>query len=74
MNIVIGVRGSARELALELDLDREELARRLDSAIAEQSVLDLVDVKGQRFLVPARSIGYVQMTEQVERRVGFAIG
>ncbi|WP_115727757.1 DUF3107 domain-containing protein [Actinomyces culturomici] len=74
MNIIIGVRGSARELSLDLDLERDDLAARVEKAVADQSVLDLVDAKGQRYLVPARSIGYVQIGEQVERRVGFAIG
>lgn len=77
MNIIIGVRGAARELSIDVDLDRDELSGRVEAAIREGGiggVLDLVDSKNQRYLVPARAIAYVQMSEQAERRVGFAIG
>lgn len=76
MNITIGVRDSARELIMDVDMDRDELAARVGAANREAGVggvLDLVDSKGQRFLIPARAIGYVHMAEPVERRVGFAI-
>ncbi|MDY5601771.1 MAG: DUF3107 domain-containing protein [Schaalia hyovaginalis] len=46
---------------------------RVNTAVQSLSVLDLTDDKGQRYLVPARSIAYVQIGEQIERRVGFAI-
>ena len=87
MNIIIGVRGSARELAIDVDLDFDELSSRVEAAIRDGNVLDLVDSKKERYLVPANAIGYVerylvpanaigyvQMSEQAERRVGFAIG
>ena len=74
MNIIIGVRGSARELAIDVDLDFDELSSRVEAAIRDGSVLDFVDSKKERYLVPANAIGYVQMSEQAERRVGFAIG
>lgn len=76
VNITIGVRDSARELIMDVDMDRDELAGRVAAAIREGGVggvLDLVDSKGQRCLIPAGAIGYVRMAEQVERRVGFAI-
>lgn len=73
MNVVLGLRGSAREITLELDLDSDALSARVGEAVASQSVLDLTDSKGQRYLVPARAIAYVQIGAQTERRVGFAI-
>ncbi|MCI7512345.1 MAG: DUF3107 domain-containing protein [Schaalia hyovaginalis] len=73
MNITIGIRGSAREISIDLDIEREELVSRVNAAVQSLSVLDLTDDRGQRYLVPARSIAYVQIGEQIERRVGFAI-
>ena len=73
MNITIGIRSSARDISIDLDIEREELVSRVHSAVQSLSVLDLTDNKGQQYLIPARSIAYVQIGEQIERRVGFAL-
>ena len=43
----------------------------IDKAISAGSVLSLTDSKGREYLVPAAKIGYVEIGEQSERRVGF---
>lgn len=73
MNIVLGLRGSAREITLDLDLDAQALAARINEAVGAQSILDLTDSKGERYFIPARAIAYVQIASTTERRVGFAI-
>ena len=73
MNITIGIRSSARDISIDLDIERKELVSRVHSAVQSLSVLDLTDNKGQQYLIPARSIAYVQIGEQIERRVGFAL-
>ncbi|MCI7512297.1 MAG: DUF3107 domain-containing protein, partial [Schaalia hyovaginalis] len=33
MNITIGIRGSAREISIDLDIEREELVSRVNAAV-----------------------------------------
>ncbi|RRR25642.1 DUF3107 domain-containing protein [Schaalia georgiae] len=73
MNIVIGVRDSARELPLEIDIDEAALVRTIEQAIASGGVVSLTDAKGDRVLVPAAAIAYVQIARKSDRRVGFAV-
>ena len=73
MNIVIGVRDSARELPLEIDIDEAALVRTIEHVIASSGVVSLTDVKGDRVLVPAAAIAYVQIAHKSDRRVGFAV-
>jgi hypothetical protein len=40
----------------------------------ESGVLDLVDEKGRRVLVPVSKIAYVEIDESVARKVGFTAG
>lgn len=77
MEITIGVRDIQRELSLEVDGDADALAADVSAAIAKaadgdvNAVLDLTDTKGNRVLVPAAALAYVQIGAQETRRVGF---
>lgn len=73
MNIVIGVRDSARELHLDIDTGEAGLVARIEEAVSQSTLLDLTDSKGQRYLIPARSLAFVHISDQQERRVGFAV-
>ena len=74
MEILIGIRGNKNLLGLDLDMSENELMAKVNEALASaHGVLDLTDTKGQRTLVPAHAIGYVQIAAKTERRVGFAI-
>lgn len=73
MNITIGIRDCARDISIDLDMERDTFISHVNTAVQDLSVLDFTDSKGQQYLVPARSIAYIQIGEQVERRVGFAI-
>ena len=74
MEILIGIRGNKNLLGLDLDMSENELMAKVNEALAsDHGVLDITDTKGQRTLVPAHALGYVQIAAKTERRVGFAI-
>ena len=74
MEIFIGIRDNTRQLALDVDMTENELMTKVNEALAAPNgVLDLTDSKGQRTLVPAHALGYVQIAAKTERRVGFAL-
>ena len=74
MEIFIGIRDNTRQLALDVDMTENELMAKVNEAlISAHGVLDITDTKGQRTLVPAHALGYVQIANKTERRVGFAI-
>ena len=55
-------------------MTESELMTKVNEALAApHGVLDLTDSKGQRTLVPAHALAYVQIASKTERRVGFAI-
>ncbi len=72
MEVKIGVKGAARELSLESAQSSDEIAATVKAALAEDGgMLVLVDEKGRQVLVPVDKLAYVEIGEQVERRVGF---
>lgn len=74
MEIFIGIRGNTRLLGFDVDMSENELMAKLNEVLpSTQGVLDLTDTKGQRTLVPAHAIGFVQIPAETKRRVGFAI-
>ena len=73
MEIFIGIRDNTRQLALDTDLSENELIAKVNEAISHNALLDLTDTQGERILVPAHAIGYVQIANKSQRRVGFAI-
>ena len=74
MEIFIGIRDNTRQLGLDVDMTEGELMAKVHEALTTPNgVLDLTDTKGQRTLVPAHAIGFVQIPAETKRRVGFAI-
>ena len=74
MEILIGIRGNKNLLGFDVDMTESELTAKVNEALAsDHGVLDLTDTKGQRTLVPAQALAYVQVADKSERRVGFAI-
>lgn len=74
MEIFIGIRDNTRQLGLDVDMTESELMAKVHEALAAPNgILDLTDTKGQRTLVPAHAIGFVQIPAETKRRVGFAI-
>jgi len=72
VEVKVGVKGSGRELALDSALTAEEITTAVRAALAETGgVLVLADEKGRQLLIPVDKLAYVEIGEQIERRVGF---
>lgn len=70
-HIRIAVTNVNSELAFESADSPKDVKAAIDKAIAAGSTLSLTDSKGREYLIPAEKIGYVEIGEQSERRVGF---
>lgn len=74
MEVKIGVQHAGRELVLECDQTPEAIEQAVSAALGGKSnILALEDTKGRRVLVPADRLAYIEINEQVERRVGFTV-
>lgn len=71
MEVRIGVQNVAREIVFESDQSADEVTSAVRSAL-EGNVLELVDDKGGRVIVPSAMVGYV--TTGTERRGGVGFG
>lgn len=72
MEVKIGVQSVAREIVIDTPVTAEEVERALTEALAdEDGVLRLTDSNGGVILVPTEKLGYVEIGESENRRVGF---
>ncbi|HYU85519.1 MAG TPA: DUF3107 domain-containing protein [Kribbellaceae bacterium] len=72
MEVKIGVQHAPRELVLESEQSPAEVEAAVAAALSGKSaLLQLVDEKGRRVLVPADKLAYVEIGEESGRRVGF---
>jgi hypothetical protein len=75
LEVKIGVQYAGRELVLESAESPAEVEKQVTDAIATGTgVLQLVDEKGRRVIVPVDKLAYVEIAEQSHRPVGFAPG
>ena len=75
MEVKIGVQYAPRELVLESAQTASDVVSAVTEALSgESGVLDLVDEKGRRILVPVSKLAYVEIDESVARKVGFTAG
>jgi hypothetical protein len=72
VEVKIGVQDVGRELVLESAQTPEEVEKTVTAAIADSAVLQLVDERGRRVIVPIDKLAYVEIAEQLHRPVGFA--
>ena len=72
MDVRIGVKDTARELAFESNQSASEIEAAVAAALSgSTSVLTLTDSKGRKFVVPAAGLAYVEIGAEESRRVGF---
>ncbi len=71
MEINIGIRESARELTVDVELSHDEIQALIAKAVNEGEPLRLDETNGRTVIVPAQSIGYVEIAANQTRRVGF---
>jgi hypothetical protein len=72
VEVKIGVQHAHRELVLESALTADDVAKAVSEALAKEGgVLNLVDDKGRRVIVPIAKLAYVEIDEAAVRKVGF---
>jgi hypothetical protein len=71
VDITIGVQNLPRELVIESDQTADEVTAAVTAALTGEPVLELVDTRGRRVVVPSASIGYVEIGTESKGRVGF---
>lgn len=70
MEVKIGVQNVAREIVIEAAGSTEEIEAAVQAAL-DGGALTLTDERGRRVLVPAGTLGYVEIGEPARGRVGF---
>lgn len=71
MEITIGVQHVARELVLETDQTSDRVAKDVLKALEVGAPIELTDTRGRRILIPAGSLGYIEIGGDEARKVGF---
>ncbi|MBE1534361.1 DUF3107 domain-containing protein [Actinomadura algeriensis] len=72
MQVRIGVQSVPKELVVETAQSADEIQKSLADALAQDNgVLVLQDRRSGRVVVPARSVGYLEIAEDEQRSVGF---
>ncbi len=72
MEVRIGIQDAVRELVLESPDTPDAVAKKVAAALKADGLLDLVDEKGHRVVVPAAKLAYVEIAAAEVRKVGFA--
>jgi hypothetical protein len=74
LEVKIGVQYAPRELVLESDQTPAEVEKAVTEALSdEDGVLNMVDDKGRRVIVPVKKVAYVEIAESTTRKVGFTV-
>ncbi len=73
MEVKIGVRNSGRELVLVSSQTSDAVSKVVAAAVSDSDgVLELVDEKGRKVIVPVAALGYVEIGASEVRKVGFS--
>ncbi|MFC5281202.1 DUF3107 domain-containing protein [Arcanobacterium canis] len=70
MKVTIGVKDAQGEILVDVDKSADEIANAVKDSFTGPA-LELTDTDGTRVIVPSSSIGYVQIKDVPERKVGF---
>jgi broad specificity polyphosphatase/5'/3'-nucleotidase SurE len=70
-HVRIAVTNINSELAFETAASPAEIKSAVAASISTGSPLTLTDIRGHEVIVPADKIGYVEIGQPAERRVGF---
>ncbi|MBA2574950.1 MAG: DUF3107 domain-containing protein [Actinomycetota bacterium] len=72
MEVKIGMSHVNREITLESTLTAEEVHNAVDEALkSDGGLLVLSDNKGRTVYVPTQKLGYVEISGETGRKVGF---
>ena len=67
----IAITDVASELSFDCASAPADIKKAVTDALSSSTPLILTDIRGHEVLVPAAKIGYVEIGEPQERRVGF---
>ncbi|CAB4582748.1 unannotated protein [freshwater metagenome] len=67
----ISISDLSREVELEVAQSKSDVLALVNAAIASGTALVLDDVKGRQVIIPATKIGFVEIGDSTERKVGF---
>lgn len=71
VEVRIAITNIASELAFECPSNVDEIRSAVTVALSSGSPLVLSDIRGREIIVPSDKVGFVEIGEQAERRVGF---
>ncbi|GEE03957.1 ATP-binding protein [Gordonia spumicola] len=72
VEVKIGIDNNPRELAVNTTAAGDDVHAKVAAALAgTDAVLELVDEKGSKVLIPSSKIAYVEVGSSEPRRVGF---
>lgn len=72
MQVRIGVQNVPRELVVDTEQSADEVQDALSEALSEPAgVLVLKDRRAGRIVIPAGRVGYLEISEDEQRSVGF---
>ena len=72
MEVRIGVKGAPRELTIDSTQTADEIQQLIDAALkGGAATFALTDEKGNRLVIAADKLAYVEIAESEGRRVGF---
>lgn len=72
MDIKFGFADTPRELIVSSTSEQAELTQKINSALAENSTVELEDDKGRKYLVRTDRVVYVEVGPVKKQSVGFA--
>lgn len=67
----ISISDLSREVELEVAQSKDDVLARVNSAINSGTALVLEDIRGRQVIIPAAKIGFVEIGDPTERKVGF---
>lgn len=71
MEIKIGIQHVNREIVVESPDSAADVEKALADALGSDGLFSITDERGRRVIVPAASIGYLEIGEENARKVGF---
>lgn len=71
MEIKVGIQHINREIVFDSNETAQSVEESLVKALEDGTLFTVTDERGRKLIVPASSIGYVDLGEETTRRVGF---
>ncbi len=73
VQVRITISNVTSDLNFESALGAEQIQSAVNAALKSGDALVLEDIRGRVLMVPADKIGFVEIGEQTDRRVGFGV-